>query len=93
MGYKKVKVKLKKDVTNEDFWKATYNTGSNLGIRLVQNFGKMKEEYLNGKVSDHGSLEVAIPVSYYNREKETIDTDIIEYNYIKSMKDIWEIVD
>jgi hypothetical protein len=53
----------------------------------------MKEEYLNGKVSDHGSLEVAIPVSYYNREKETIDTDIIEYNYIKSMKDIWEIVD
>lgn len=93
MAYKKVKVKLKKDVTSEDFWKATYNTDSNLGIRLVQNFDKMKEKYLSGKISEHGSLEVAIPVSYYNREKETIDTDIIEYNYIKSMKDIWEIID
>ncbi|AGK97181.1 hypothetical protein [Clostridium pasteurianum] len=93
MAFKRVKVKLKEDVTRKDFWRATYNTDSNLGIRLVQNFDNMKKNYLEGKLSQRGSLEVAIPVSYYNRERETIDDDIIEYGYIKEMKNIWEIVE
>ncbi|MDF2504549.1 MULTISPECIES: hypothetical protein [Clostridium] len=93
MACKKVKVKLKESVTSKDFWRATYNTDTNLGIRLVQNFNKMKENYLEGKLSQRGSLEVAIPVSYYNRERETIDEDIIEYGYVKEMKNIWEIVE
>ena len=45
------------------------------------------------QLSQRGSLEVAIPVSYYNRERETIDDDVIEYGYIKEMKNIWEIVE
>ncbi|MHC1685096.1 MAG: hypothetical protein AB6733_19535 [Clostridiaceae bacterium] len=91
MGYKEVKVKLKNYVTSEDFWQATYSSNSNLGIRLVHNFDTMKKEYLRGKIYKHGSLEVAIPMSYFNRENETIDNDIIEYGYIKEGKDIWEI--
>ncbi|MFT8314865.1 MAG: hypothetical protein ABF633_11550 [Clostridium sp.] len=93
MAFKRVKVKLKENVTRKDFWRATYNTDSNLGIRLVQNFDNMKKNYLEGKLSQRGSLEVAIPVSYYNRERETIDDDVIEYGYIKEMKNIWEIVE
>jgi hypothetical protein len=93
MSYKKVKVKLKENATSNDFWQATYKSDSNLGVRLVQNFDKMKREYLNGKLSDLGSLGVEIPISYFNRENDTIDSDIIEYNYIEDMKDIWEIVE
>lgn len=93
MRFREVKVRLKSNVTNEEFWKATYNSDSNLGIRLVQNLDKMKKEYLNGRLSAHGSLEVTIPISYFNRQNETIDTDIIEYDYIKESKDIWEIVE
>ena len=93
MGCREVKVRLKKNVTKEEFWKATYNSNSNLGIRLVQNFDEMKQEYLSGKIYEHGSLGVIIPVSYYNRKNETIDEDVIEYGYVKDMKDIWEIVE
>lgn len=93
MAYKEVKVKLKEKVTNEDFWQATYNSDSNLGIRLVVNFDQLKEQYLSGKLFKYGSLEVAIPMSYYNRENDTIDNDIIEYGYIKHTKNIWEIVE
>jgi len=93
MAYKDVKVKLKDNVTSEDFWKATYNSDSNLGIRLVLNFDNLKKRYLSGKLSKYGSLEVAIPMSYYNRENDTIDNDIIEYGYIKHTKNIWEIVE
>jgi hypothetical protein len=93
MSYKEVKVKLKKNVTSEDFWKATYYTDSNLGIRLVHNFDKMKNEYLQAKLSEHGSLEVAIPLSYYNRQQETIDNDVIEYDYVKDSKSIWDIIE
>lgn len=93
MACREVKVRLKKNVTSEQFWQATYNSSSNLGIRLVQNFDKMKEEYLDGKIYEHGSLGVKIPVSYYNRKNETIDEDVIEYGYAKDMKSIWEIIE
>lgn len=93
MSFKEVRVKLKSNVTNEEFWQATYNSDSNLGIRLVQNFDKMKKEYLSGKLSEHGSLEVTIPISYFNRQNETIDSDIIEYDYIKEGKNIWDIIE
>lgn len=93
MSFKEVKVRLKDFVTNEDFWQATYCANSNLGIRLVHNFDKMKKEYLKGKLYKHGSLEVSIPMSYFNRGKETIDNDIIEYGYIKEGKYIWEITE
>lgn len=93
MSFKEVKVKLKSNVTNEEFWQATYSSDSNLGIRLVQNFDKMKKEHLNGRLSEHGSLEVTIPVSYFNRINETIDSDIIEYNYVKESKSIWDIIE
>ncbi|MBC2581184.1 hypothetical protein [Clostridium sp. DJ247] len=93
MTYKQVKVRLKENVTNTEFWEATYSSSSNLGIRLVNNFDKMKKEYLSGKLYKYGSLEVEIPISYYNRENETIDNDVIEYGYVKSTKDIWEIVE
>jgi len=93
MSFKEVKVKLKSYVTSADFWQATYSTNNNLGIRLVANLDNMKKEYLNGKLYQHGSLEVTIPISYFNRENETIDSDIIEYGYIKKGKDIWDILE
>jgi hypothetical protein len=93
MNYKEVKVKLKENITSTDFWKATYCTQSNLGIRLVHNFDNMKKEYMNAKLFKYGSLEVAIPMSYYNREYETIENDVIEYGYIKDTKSIWEIIE
>ena len=93
MACKQVKVRLKENVTSTEFWQATYYCDSNLGIRLVHNFDKLKKQYLNGSLSIHGSLEVAIPMSYYNRKNETIDNDIIEYGYIKDSKNIWEIIE
>lgn len=93
MASKQVKVRLKKDVTTEDFWRATYYSDSNYGIRLIPNFDDMKKEYLDGKLSRLGSLEVAVPISYYNRETESIDDDLIEYDYIKESKNIWEIIE
>lgn len=92
MAYKDVKVKLKDNVTSEDFWQATYNSDYNLGIRLVLNFDNLKEQYLSGKLFKYGSLEVAIPMSYYNKQNDIIENDIIEYGYIKDTKNIWEIV-
>lgn len=92
MACKDVKVKLKENVTNKDFWQATYNSDYNLGIRLVLDFNELKKQYLSGKLSKYGSLEVAIPMSYYNRENDTIDDDVIEYCYVKQTKNIWEIV-
>lgn len=89
--YKNVKVKLKKDVTSTDFWRATYHSDSNLGIRLVHNFDTMKKNYMKGKLYKYGSLEVEIPMSYYNKQNETIDFDAIEYGYIKDGKNIWDI--
>jgi len=93
MASKEVKVRLKENVSNSDFWQATYYSDSNLGIRLVHNFEKMKKEYLKGKLSTFGSLAVEIPMSYFNPERETIDSDVIEYDYIKDSKNIWEIVE
>ncbi|MDP4142977.1 MAG: hypothetical protein Q8936_00645 [Bacillota bacterium] len=93
MAYREVKVRLKESVTSTDFWRATYCCDTNLGIRLVHDFNKMKKEYLKGKIYTLGSLEVAIPMSYFNRQNETIDNDIIEYGYIKEGKNIWEIVE
>lgn len=93
MAYKEVRVKLKETVTNEDFWKATYNSDTNLGIRLVVDLDELKNQYLSGKLFKYGSLEVAIPMSYYNKKDDKIDFDIIEYGYIKHTKNIWEIVE
>jgi hypothetical protein len=88
-----VKVKLKDDVTHTAFWKATYASSSNLGIKLSLNFDHLKSLYLDGKLSRHGSLEVSVPIAYYNREKETLHDDFIEYGYIKDSKNIWEIIE
>lgn len=93
MASKKVKVRLKENITDSDFWQATYYANSNLGIRLVQNFDKMKKEYMDGKLSILGSLEVTIPISFFNRENETIDNDFIQYDYVKESKNIWEIIE
>lgn len=93
MAYKEVRVKLKETVTNEDFWKATYNSDTNLGIRLVVDLDELKNQYLSGKLFKYGSLEVAIPMSYYNKKDDKIDFDIIEYGYIKHTKNIWEIIE
>ncbi len=93
MTYKNVKVRLKNDVTKEEFWKATYCSDTNLGIRLIPHFENMKKIYLGGKLYKSGSLEVSIPIAYFNRETETVDDDIIEYSYIKESKDIWEIAE
>lgn len=91
ISWKEVKVKLKETATSTDFWQATYSTNSNLGIRLVQNFDKMKKEYLKGKLYKSGSLVVEIPISYFDRKNETIHNDTIEYSYIKDMKNIWDV--
>lgn len=91
ISFKPVKVKLKDSATKEDFWNATYLCNSNLGIRLVQNFDKMKKEFLSGKLYKSGSLAVNIPVSYFDRENDKIISDNIEYSYIKSMKNIWDV--
>lgn len=93
MAYKEVNVKLKDSVTNTEFWQATYNSSSNLGIRLVFNFDRMKKQCLKGRLYKYGSLEVEIPMSYYNKENESINNDIIEYGYIKDGKNIWDIIE
>lgn len=89
--WKEVKVKLKPNVTSKEFWQATYSTNSNLGIRLVQNYNKMKKEYLKGKLYKSGSLEVEIPISYFDKEKDIINNDMITYGYFKDMKNIWDV--
>ncbi|MDF2987827.1 MAG: hypothetical protein K0R50_3337 [Eubacterium sp.] len=86
-----VKVKLKANVTVEEFWRATYSSDTNLGLRLIPNFENMKKTHLKGKLYKFGSLEVAIPIAYFNRENESVDDDIIEYSYIKESKEIWDI--
>lgn len=88
-----VKVKLKENVTPEEFWRATYNSDTNLGLRLIPNFENMKKVQLDAKLYKLGSLEVAIPVAYFNSEKETVDDDVIEYSYIKDTKEIWTIIE
>ncbi len=91
IAYIEVKVRLKEDVTSADFGRATYSSDSNLGIRLVPNFDNMKKNYLSGKLYKYGSLEVSIPITYYDRKNETVNDDFIEYAYIEDGKKIWEI--
>lgn len=93
MKHTQVKVRLKENITDADFWKATYHSNSNLGIELLPNFANMKKEYLDGKLSAYGALEVTIPISYYDKNTKTIIEDNIQYNYIQDSKKIWEIVD
>ncbi len=93
MTYKRVKVRLKEGVTNSEFWRATYCSDSNLGIRLIPDLKNMKKEYLDGRLYKYGSLEVEVPVAYYSRETETVNDTVIEYGYIKEGKDIWEVVE
>lgn len=88
-----VRVKLKENVTVEDFWRATYSSDTNLGLRLIPNFTDMKKNYLNAKLYKLGSLEVAIPVAYFNRESESVKDDVIEFSYIQDTKDIWIITE
>lgn len=90
---KDVKVKLKENVTVEEFWRATYAADTNLGLRLIPNFENMKKTYLGAKLYKLGSLEVAIPIAYFNPENESVDDDFIEYSYIKDTKEIWDIVE
>lgn len=93
IAHVEVKVRLKQHVTSEDFWRATYSSDSNLGIRLLPYFDNMKRNYLCGKLYKYGSLEVSIPIKYYDRKNETVNDDFIEYAYIKDGKNIWEIVE
>lgn len=93
MAHIQVKVKLKEHVTNTAFWRATYYSDSNLGIKLLLNFDYLKNVYLDGKLSRYGSLEVTIPISIFNKDTKELDDDFIEYGYIQDSKDIWEIIE
>ncbi|TCK92620.1 hypothetical protein EDC19_1769 [Natranaerovirga hydrolytica] len=93
MAHKFVKVNLRDHVTTKIFWRATYATDSDLGIELLPDFNHLKKLYLDGKLTKLGSLEVSVPISYYNKHTETLEDDFIEYDYIKDSKHIWEIIE
>lgn len=91
MKFKDVKVKLACDIASEEFWRATYNSDFGTGVELVKGIEYMKKEYLNGKLYENDCLEVEVPIKSFNKIKGIIEEDVINYGYVNSMKDIWEI--
>ncbi|TCT17037.1 hypothetical protein EDC18_101333 [Natranaerovirga pectinivora] len=93
MAHTLVRVKLKDTVTVKDFWRATYLTDSDLGIKLQIDLEQLKKVYLEGKISKFGSLGVSVPISYFNGVTKTMNDDFIDYDYIKESKQIWEVIE